>query len=159
MKLDPEPRSLTTAPSCLSLGPSPLARHLLTLTSPRLNSISTISLRMGRMPLWCTPRPRRRSSDMCRTCRGEGGGEGRGQRRCGQIPSAGAGLRSPHPHPYLQGHTWGSCRSEPRSRARQRCRKRWTSLFSELVVRSREVRPEACSSQRPRENVKTTTGS
>lgn len=81
----------------------------------------------------------------------EGGGEQVGEGL--EAPSAGAGLRLP------QGHTWGSCRSEPRSRARHRCRKRWISLFSELVVRSREVRPDACSSQRPREKVNTTTGS
>lgn len=66
---------------------------------------------------------------------------------------------SPRPAPRPQGRTWGSWRSEPRSLARQRCRKRWISLFSELVVRSSEVRPEACSSQRPREKVNTTTGS
>lgn len=61
--------------------------------------------------------------------------------------AGGAGLRSPHHFLilYLQTHTWGSCRSEPRSRARQRCRKRWISLFSKLVVRSREVRPITAS--------------
>lgn len=90
---------------------------------------------------------------------GEEGGEGSGERRYRRKASCGgAGLRSPQPSLHPQTHTWGSCRSEPRSRARQRCRKRWISLFSELVVRSRELRPEACSSQRPREKVNTTTG-